>query len=212
MRLDDFFDDKFKIKWVRRTELEIRDIFIQITCIIHGISKHRASSKIQNPCGWLTRGLTDFDRNGYRNDDAIIVDEFENTIPPYSEVDSDVKIISIVPNATSTLAQTTPPPPLLGTLPLCPADNEEEEETSIIKACDFPRLGESPRASSTMSSTFLLEKDHTPDPPSQPAQKEGENELLSELKSISAMLRMILERPSAAAAGGGSGGVATRVK
>jgi hypothetical protein len=140
LKFVNFFDDKFKIKWVRRTDLEIREVFIRIACVMHGLSKQNRT-EIHNPCGWLTKGVTDFDRHGVRCDDLQIIEEFNDVIPPFGDDKiGKAVVIKILPTGAtnSTPGGATNNNVVADVAPLVP------EPSVQLDMKDFPELGAPP--------------------------------------------------------------------
>eukprot|EP00798_Chlamydomonas_sp_ICE-L_P017298 gene17297-biopygen26215 len=66
LKPSDFFDEKFKIKWICRTELDMRTVFKRIVCVVGRLQRsgHTIAASpppISNQCAWLTKGISDFD-------------------------------------------------------------------------------------------------------------------------------------------------------
>jgi hypothetical protein len=88
LRPSDFFDEKFKVKWIRRTEIQMRTVFKRIVCVIRGLQRNGffAAPPIANPCAWLTKGISDFDDDEFETPRNMKdMEDFESNIPPYNE-------------------------------------------------------------------------------------------------------------------------------
>ena len=88
LRPSDFFDEKFKVKWIRRTEIQMRTVFKRIVCVIRGLQRQGffAAPPISNPCAWLTKGISDFDDDEFETPRNMKdMEDFESNIPPYNE-------------------------------------------------------------------------------------------------------------------------------
>jgi hypothetical protein len=167
LKFVNFFDDKFKIKWVRRTDLEIREVFIRIACVMHGLSKQNRT-EIHNPCGWLTKGVTDFDRHGVRCDDLQIIEEFNDAIPPFGdEKIGKAVVIKIMPPNTA-------------------SNNIVDSGASYtqLNMSDFPELG-TPSASKTTKPAMPPPSS----PPPAPVDDNGDAPTLDILRTGSSPLR-----------------------
>jgi len=107
LRPSDFFDEKFKVKWIRRTEIQMRTVFKRIVCVIRGLQRQGffAAPPISNPCAWLTKGISDFDDDEFETPRNMKdMEDFESNIPPYNEK-------NIVTPIRPPVKMPPPPPP-----------------------------------------------------------------------------------------------------